>query len=49
MRKESDIKTPVGSEFEEDDIGDLEEGAKITVGICAMNKKVETHSHSILL
>ena len=39
-RKSSDVKTPNGSEFEEDETEELEEGIKITVGICAMNKKV---------
>jgi len=40
VRVESEIKTPNGSEFEEDETEELEESSvKITVGICAMNKK----------
>eukprot|EP00795_Rhopilema_esculentum_P001302 gene1302-15691_t len=39
VSSQSDQKTPNGSEFEEDENEDLEEGRKITVGVCAMNKK----------
>ena len=36
----SDVKTPNGSEFEEDDTEELGPESKIIVGVCAMNKKV---------
>ncbi len=39
-RKSSESKTPTESEFDEDESEELEDGVKITVGVCAMNKKV---------